>query len=94
MQEHKNGLDFANKNSFFNNYTTDVFMFVTAIISLVVMSIVMSIICEHTKLKHKLLPCLQQRLPQVYGKMYIHITGGVVMENFILHNIFICFNFV
>ena len=45
-------------------------------------------------LKHKLSPCLQQRFPQVYEKMYIHITGGVVMENFILYNIFICFNLV
>ena len=45
-------------------------------------------------LKHKLSPCLQQRLPQVYGKIYIHITGGVVMENFILYTIFICFNLV
>ena len=45
-------------------------------------------------LKHKLLPCLQQRLPQVYGKMYIHITGGVVMGNFILYIIFISFNLV
>ena len=45
-------------------------------------------------LKHKLSPCLQQRLPQVYGKMYIHITGGGVMENFILCNIFIYSNLV
>ena len=48
---HNNGLDLANKNSFFNNDTINIFLFVTAVISLVVMSVVMYIICKHTKLK-------------------------------------------
>ena len=46
-----NGLELTNKNSLFNSYTVDVFLFITAIISLAVMSIVMSIICKHAKLK-------------------------------------------
>ena len=33
------------------------------------------------------LPCLQQRLLQVYGEMFIHTTDGMVVENFILYNI-------
>ena len=37
--------------------------------------------------RHKLSPCLQQRLLQVYGKMFIHTTDGIVVENFILYNI-------
>ena len=40
-----------NKNFFFNNYTEDIFLFVTAIISLVVTAIVMYILCNHRKLK-------------------------------------------
>ena len=41
----------AKKNSFFNNYNVDVFLFVTAIISLLVTSVVLFIMCKHTKLK-------------------------------------------
>ena len=52
MQErHKNCLDLTNKNSFFNNHTIDIFLFVTALILFMVMSIAMYIICRHTKLK-------------------------------------------
>ena len=32
-------------------------------------------------------PCLLQRLFQVYGKMFIHATDCIVVENFILYNI-------
>ena len=39
------------KVSFFYNYTVDIFLFVTAIISLVVATIVMYILCKDTKLK-------------------------------------------
>ena len=34
---------------------------------------------------HKLLPCNLQRLPQVYWKMSVFITGVVVMENIYLY---------
>ena len=37
---------------------------------------------------HRLLPCLQQRLLQVYGKMFIHTKVGIVMENLIVYNMF------
>ena len=46
-----NNLEFVKKNVFFNNHTVDVFLFVTAIISLLVTSIVLFMICKHTKLK-------------------------------------------
>ena len=45
-----NDLD-SNKYSFLNNHIIDVFLFVTAIISLVVTTIVMYMMCRHTKLK-------------------------------------------
>ena len=45
-----NDLD-SNKNSFFNNYTIDVFLFVTVIISIVATAIVMYIVWRHAKLK-------------------------------------------
>ena len=45
-----NNLD-SNINSVFNNYTVEVFLFVTVITSLVVTVIVMYIICRHAKLK-------------------------------------------
>ena len=44
-------LEVPNKNFFFNNYTIDIFLFDTAIISLLVTTIVMYILCKHTKLK-------------------------------------------
>ena len=44
-----NDLDLASKNFFFNNYTVGIFPFVTAIILLVVTTIVMYIICKHMK---------------------------------------------
>ena len=41
----------ANKNFFFNNYSVDIYLLVTAIISLVVTTIFMYILCTHMKLK-------------------------------------------
>ena len=38
-------LEMAKKNSFFSNYAVDVFLFVTAIISLLVTMVVLFIIC-------------------------------------------------
>ena len=43
-------LEVPNKNFFFNNYILDVFLFVTAIISLLITTIVMNILCKHKKL--------------------------------------------
>ena len=48
---HNNGLNLATKNSLFNNSTKDIFLFTTAMISLVVTSIVMYVTCKHMKLK-------------------------------------------
>ena len=43
--------EFPHENSFFNNFTTDVFLFIAVIISLLVTTLVMYILCKHTKLK-------------------------------------------
>ena len=43
-----NSLDLANKDSFFNYYTLDIFLFVTAIISLFVTIIAMYTVCKYT----------------------------------------------
>ena len=45
-------------------------------------------------LKHKLLPCHQQRLLQVYWKMFTYTTDGIVVENFVLYNILCVIQFV
>ena len=45
-----NNLEIPNKISFFNNYTVDIFLFVTAIILLMVTTKVMYILCKHMKL--------------------------------------------
>ena len=45
-------------------------------------------------LKHKLLPCHQQRLLQVNWKMFTYTTDGSVVENFLLYNIMCFIQFV
>ena len=68
MQERHNnniGLDLTNKNSFFNNYTVDIFLFVTAIISLVVTPKVMYILCKHMKLNSLVTSLALQQIKEV-----------------------------
>ena len=48
---YNNELHFPNKNFFFNNFTGGIFLFLTAIILLVVTTIIMYILCKHMKLK-------------------------------------------
>ena len=55
----------ANKNFFFNYYTIDVFLFVTAIFTLVVMSRVMYIIFRHTNLKSLVTSLALQQIREV-----------------------------
>ena len=43
--------EMPNRNSFFINFTIDVFLFVAALISLLVTTLVMYILCKHMKLK-------------------------------------------
>ena len=45
-----NSLD-SNKNSPFNSYIKDIFLFITALISLIVTTIVVYLGCKHAKLK-------------------------------------------
>ena len=61
---HNNRLDLAQK-SFLNNYTIDSFLFVTTIISLVVTSIVIYIICRHIKLKSSVISLALQQIREV-----------------------------
>ena len=43
-------LELPSKNFFFNNYILDIFLFVTVIISLLVTTIFINVLCKHKKL--------------------------------------------
>ena len=58
-------LDLANKDFLFSNYTVDIFLFVTAIILLVVTIIVMFILCKHMKLKTLVSSLALQQIKEV-----------------------------
>ena len=64
-RHNNNVLDFPNKNFVFNNYTVDIFLFVTAIISLVVTTIVMYILCKHMILKSLVTSVALQQIKEV-----------------------------
>ena len=52
QERHVNNNDLAsNKNSFFNNYIKDIFLFVMALISLIIATVVVSVVCKHERLK-------------------------------------------
>ena len=65
QKRHNNDLDLAKKNSIFSNYTTDIFLFIIAIISLAITSIVLYIICKDTKLKSLVTSLALQQLGEV-----------------------------
>ena len=65
QRQNNNDLDLPSKNFFFNNYTVDIFMFVTAIISLVVTTTVMYILCKHMKLKPLVTSLTLQQIKEV-----------------------------
>ena len=67
MQErHTNAeLELPNIKLFFNNYTIDIFLFVTAIISLLVTTIVLYILCKHMKLKTLVISLALQQIIEV-----------------------------
>ena len=54
-----------NKNFFFKSYATDIFLFVTAIISLMVTTIVMYILCKHMKLKSLITSLASQQIKEI-----------------------------
>ena len=58
-------LELPNKNFFFNNYILDVFLFVTAIISLLVTTIVMNMLCKHKKIKMLVASLALQQIKEV-----------------------------
>ena len=71
----------ANKNSFFNNYTVGIFLFVTSIISLVVKTIVMYILCKHTKLKSLVTSLALQQIKEVgVEAKQEHVSTGQDIE--------------
>ena len=52
QEKHVNNDDLAsNKNFLFNNYVIDIFLFVIALISLIIATVVVSVVCKHAKLK-------------------------------------------
>ena len=67
LQERHNDNNFIlpNKIFLFNNQTVDIFLFVTAIISLVVTTIVMYILCKHMKLKTLVTSLSLQQIKEV-----------------------------
>ena len=65
QKKYNNGLDLAKENCFFNSYTVDIFLFVSAIISLVVTSIALFVICKHTNLKSLVTSLALQQLREV-----------------------------
>ena len=65
QKRHNNGLDLGGKDSHFSNYIIDIFLFVTGIIPLVVTSIVLYIICKHTKLKSVVTSLTLQQIREV-----------------------------
>ena len=65
MKRHNNDSDLANKNSFPNSYTIDIFLFVTTIILVVVTSVVLYIVCKHAKLKSLVTSLTLQQLREV-----------------------------
>ena len=52
LNERHDTTDFTtNKNFFSNNYTADVFLFITAVISLLVTNLALYLLCKHKKLR-------------------------------------------
>ena len=58
-------LEMPNKTFFFNNYTINIFLFVTAISSILVTIIVMHILCKHMKFETLLSSLALQRIKEV-----------------------------
>ena len=65
LKERHNNNNLANKNFVFNNCTIDIFLFVTAIISSVVMKIVMYLLCKCLKLKSSVNSLALQQIKDV-----------------------------
>ena len=64
-RHNNNDLELPNKNFFFNNSTVDIFLFVTAIILLVVTTIFMYVGCKHMKLKSLVTSLALQQIKEV-----------------------------
>ena len=58
-------LELPNKNSFFNNFTTDVFLFITVIISILAITLVFYILCKHMILKTLVTSLALQQIKEV-----------------------------
>ena len=62
-------LELPNKNSFFNNFTTNVFLFVAMII--LVTTLVLYILCKNTKLKTLVASLALQKIKEI-GAVTVH----------------------
>ena len=67
-----------NKNSFFNNFTTNVFLFIAVIYLILVTTLVMYILIKHMKLKTQVISLALQQIKEV---------GAVTRQEIILLNI-------
>ena len=66
QERHTNmALELPNKNFFFNNNTIDTFLFATAIISMMVTTIVTFLLCKHTKLRTLVTNLALQQIKEV-----------------------------
>ena len=55
----------TNKNFFSNNYIIDVFLFITAIISVLVMTLAIYLLCKHKKIKMLVAGLVMQQIKEV-----------------------------
>ena len=59
----------TNKNVFSDNYMVDIFMFVLAVISLLVTTLTMNFICKHKKLRALIASLVLQQVKEVGTEM-------------------------
>ena len=57
--------ELPNKNSLFNNFTIDVFLFIAVIISILVTTLVMYMLCKHMTLKTLVTSLALQQIKEV-----------------------------
>ena len=69
--------DLPNINFLFSNISIDVILFITVIISLLVMTLVIFILCKHTKLKILVTGLVLQQIKEV---------GAVTRHEYIMPN--------
>ena len=59
----------ANKNFFHNNYIMDIFMFISAMILLLTITLIMYLLCKHKKLRVLIASLVLQQVKEVGAEM-------------------------